>query len=372
MKKEEDYYQNEFLRYLNKNNKSNYVLFDNSISEYSNFENELICSVTNMVDELIGKMSEGREISPDIHIFCVKDEVVNAFCFVTNKHYYIGIHSATYVELIRRTQILAGYLVRNGHWEYYRNKEEAEVQALLWTYAFKMILAHEYMHIILGHCDTICEEKAFLWENNYDDKTTGELDTISLQAIELFADEFSAIDAAWQIVMKKEIESVKYELLNYYLAVLLVLSIFHNYSGTDKTHPKLGIRLHSIMATVDDTIVKGLEYPDPEIQLEKIDEVIDVFMEVAQEFPRLFAYDIVTELGVNEFDKEYINLYNAASDVVKITNLRAIYPVNEFDKMDYSTYELLAWERDVLWNAQQSGKSYEEACELIAKMLEEK
>ena len=98
------------------------------------------------------------------------------------------------------------------------------------------------------------------------------------------------------------------------------------------------------MATVDDTIVKGLEYPDPEIQLEKIDEVIDVFMEVAQEFPRLFAYDIVTELGVNEFDKEYINLYNAASDVVKITNLRAIYPVNEFDKMDYSTYELLAWE----------------------------
>lgn len=120
-----------------------------------------------------------------------------------------------------------------------------------------MIVAHEYMHIILGHCDTICAERAFLWENDDgEEEPAGTLDVIDLQAIEMFADEFSAIDAAWQIMMKEDVESIQYELLNYYLAVLLVFSIFHNYSGNDLTHPKLGIRLHSIIATVDDTIEK--------------------------------------------------------------------------------------------------------------------
>lgn len=368
-KMDEKIFKNEFLEYLNRNKKGCHKIFDEINSEYSSFENELIYSVSDMVDDLIGKMSEGRGISPEIHMFCVKDEIVNAFCFVTNKHYYIGIHSATYVELIRRTQILSNYLVQNDHWGYYQNRNASNVQALLWTYAFKMILTHEYMHIILGHCDTICEERAFLWENDAAEEELPEtLNVIDLQAIEMLADEFSAIDAAWQIMMKEDVESIKFDLLNYYLAVLLVFSIFHNYSGNDITHPKLGIRLHSIIATVDDTIVKGLDVPDPEVQIEKIDNIIDVFMEVAQQFPRLFAYDIVTEFGVDDFDKEYIDLYNVAADVVKITNLRAIYPINEFEKMDQSTLELLDWERDFLWNAQQNGMSYEEACELMVKM----
>lgn len=366
---EENIYKTEFLEYLNKNKKGSHIIFDEVDSEYSSFENKLINSVSDIVDNLIGKMSEGRGISPEIHVFCIKDEVVNAFCFVTNKHYYIGIHSATYVELIRCTQILAAYLVRNEHWEYYKNKNASDVQASLWTYAFKMIVAHEYMHIILGHCDAICSERAFLWENDDgEEESAGTLDVIELQAIEMFADQFSAKDAAWQIMMKEDAESIKYELLNYYLAVLLVFSIFHDFGENDLTHPKLGIRLHSIIATVDDTIVKGLDVPDPEVQIEKIDTIIDVFMQVAQQFTRLFAYDIVTELGVDDFDKEYIDLYNVAADVVKVTNLRALYPINEFEKMDQSILELLDWERDTLWKAQQSGMSYEEACELIAKM----
>lgn len=45
-----------------------------------------------------------------------------------------------------------------------------------------------------------------------------------------------------------------------------------------------------------------------------------------------------------------------------------MYPINEFEKMDQSILELLDWERDVLWTVQQNGMSYEEACELIAKM----
>ena len=335
----------------------------------SSFENELIYSVSDMVDTLFKKMSEGRGISPEIHVFCVKDEIVNAFCFVTNKHYYIGIHSATYIELIRRTQILSDYLVQNDHWGYYKNRNVSNVQALLWNYAFKMILTHEYMHIILGHCDTICEERAFLWENGDTEELPEILNLIELQAIEMFADEFSAIDAAWQIMMKgKDVENIKFRLLNFYLAALLVFSIFHNYSGNDITHPKLGIRLHSIITAVDDMIVKGLDVPNPKEQIEKIDNIIYVFMEIAQQYPDLFAYDIVTEYGMDEFDREYIDLYNAAADVVKITNMKAIYPIDEFEKMDQSILELLDWEKDFLYKAQKSGMSYEEACELMEKM----
>lgn len=366
---EKDNYKNEFLDYLNQNKSGKHEIFDVDESEYSHFENTLIQSASTIIDELIQKMSEGRGISPNIHVFCVKNEIVNAFCFVTNGHYYIGIHSATYVELIRRTQILSDYLVQNEYYEYYQNKNVSEVQAILWTYAFKMILVHEYMHIILGHCDTICTERAFLWESDdIKENPLGTFNTLSLQAIEMFADQFSAIDAAWQIMIKEDFVKIKYELLNYYLSVLLVFSIFYNYSGNDITHPKLGLRLHSIIAAVDDTIVKGLNAPDPEIQIEKIDTIINVFMEIAQQFPRLFAYDIVTELGVDDFDKEYIELYNMAAEIVKVTNLKAAYPIDEFEKMDISTLELLDWERDMLWNAQQSGMSYDEACELIAKM----
>lgn len=364
-------FEKEFLEYLNKNAKYNYKIFDKTKSEYSFFENELICSVSDMANDLVNKMSEGRAILPEIHVFCVENELVNAFCFITNNHYYIGIHSATYVELIRRTQILADYLVQNSHWDCYQNKDVADVQALLWTYAFKMILAHEYMHIILGHCDTICADMAFLWENDNDEKKklSDELKKIDLQAMEMFADEFSAMDTAWQILAANEtdIEKIKYELLNYYLAVLLVFSIFHNYNGKEGTHPKLGIRLHSIISTVDDTIIKGLKVPDPKIQIEKIDVVIDIFMEIIQQFPRLFSYDIVTELGVEDFDKEYLKLYNAAADVVKITNSKAVYPISEFEKIDESMLELLELERSILWESQQKGLSYEEACELIKR-----
>ena len=370
---EENFFENEFLEYLNKNTNGNYKIFDESKSEYTFFENELIRSISDMVKDLVNKMSEGRGILPDIHVFCVENELVNAFCFVTNNRYYIGIHSATYIELIRRTQILADYLVLNSYWRYYKNKEVVEVQALLWTYAFKMILAHEYMHVILGHCDTICADMAFMWENDSieKEKMSDNIPIIDLQAMEMFADEFSAIDAAWQILSidREDIEKIKYDLLNYYLAVLLVFSIFDDYNGNGGTHPKLGIRLHSIISTVDDTIIKGLNVPAPESQMEKIDVVIDTFMEIVQQFPRLFSYDIVTELGVEDFDKEYIELYNAAADIVKITNLNAVYPINEFEKMDESTLEQLEVEREILWKAQQNGLSYEEACEQIEKKV---
>ena len=152
---------------------------------------------------------------------------------------------------------------------------------------------------------------------------------------------------------------------------MLVFSIFHNYGAAEETHPKLGIRLHSIISTVDDTIVKGLEVPYPQMEIEKIDTVIDVFMEIIQQFPRLLFYDIITELGVEDFDRQYLKLYNAAADLVKWTNRKAIYPINEFEKMNESILEVLDMERDVLWNAQKNGLSYEDACDLIEKIKQQ-
>ena len=37
------------------------------------------------------------------------------------------------------------------------------------------------------------------------------------------------------------------------------------------------------------------------------------------------------------------------ADVVKITNMKAIYPIDEFEKMDQSILELLDWEKDFLY-----------------------
>lgn len=280
-------------------------------------------------------MSRGRGISASIHVFCIEKEEVNAFCFKTNQHYYIGIYSATYVELIRRTQILTNYLIRDSHWEYYKNRDVEKIQASLWTYAFKMILVHEYMHIILGHCDTICKEKAFMWEisNSVNGDISEDYSRMELQAMEMFADEFAAMDAAAQILSRtNNIEEIKFELLNFYLAELLMFSIFYSYQEIENTHPRLGVRLYYIASAIDDTFVRNLDVPDPEIQVEKIDAIIDVFMEIARQFPRLFAYDIVADIAVEDIDKDYMELYNIAADVVKITNQQAIYPINEFEK----------------------------------------
>ena len=56
---EENFFENEFLEYLNKNTNGNYKIFDESKSEYTFFENELIRSISDMVKDLVNKMSEG-------------------------------------------------------------------------------------------------------------------------------------------------------------------------------------------------------------------------------------------------------------------------------------------------------------------------
>ncbi len=72
---EKDNYKNEILDYLNQNKSGKHEIFDVDESEYSHFENTLIQSVSTIIDELIQKMSEGRGITPNIHVFCVNNSV---------------------------------------------------------------------------------------------------------------------------------------------------------------------------------------------------------------------------------------------------------------------------------------------------------
>lgn len=194
---------------------------------------------------------------------------------------------------------------------------------------------------------------------------------IELQAMEMFADVFAAMDATAQILSRtSSIEEIKYELLNYYLAILLVFSIFYSYRSVENTHPRLGVRLYYMASAIDDTLVRNLDVVDPEMQMEEIDGFVDVFMEITKQFPELFAYDIVTDMAIEDIDKEFMELYNTASDILKITNQQAIYPIDEFEKMEQNTIESLNQEREILWYATQIGISFDEACRLIQEIKE--
>ena len=93
-------------------------------------------------------------------------------------------------------------------------------------------------------------------------------------------------------------------------------------------------------------------------------------MEITKQFPELFAYDIVTDMAIEDIDKEFMELYNTASDIVKITNQQAIYPIDEFAKMEQNTIESLNQEREILWYATQIGINFDEACRLIQEIKE--
>lgn len=364
-------YKSEFLNYIKENSNDCNELYNPENSNYSLFEKKLIKNVNSEIDELLYKMSEPRGISPDIHVYCVNSEDVNAFCFVINNHYYIGVTSGTYVKLIRKTQALSEYLVKEHKLKLYDDKTDCEIQALLWLYSFKMILIHEYMHIILGHCDTVCAERMFLREidNSADYKLSEYIFGIKeMQAIEMFADDFSAIDAAWQVMyLANDIADIRYRLLIYYFSILLVFSIFEQYGEEDITHPKLSMRFHSMIASVNEIIIQDSDIEKTKDDIEQIEKVIEDFMEIIKLYPELFSYGIVTDFDRKEFDDYYLDLYNIASEVVKITNKKAILPANEFEKMDKSVLEELELERDILWYASENGLSYEEGCELIEK-----
>lgn len=357
----------EFMEYLRENAPDDYELFDESKSGYSYFENMLISNISKSIPDLINKMSEARGVSPDVYVFCLQKEFVNALCFKKNQHYYIGIYSAAYVELIRRTQILAGYLVRDGQWELYKNRNESELQALLWIDAFRMILTHEFMHIILGHCDTVCNKEAFLWEVSNSDSQNA-LKNRKQQALEMFADAFAAEDAVQQIfAWVKDLNEIRYRLLNYYLSIVMVFSVFDKYQGGG-THPGLGVRFLYMSSAIDDTIRKVSGASDPEKIVEEIDTVIILFMEIIQQYPRIFAYNIIAELGDENIYKEYVQLYNTASDIVKETNKYALYHLEEFSKIGDTALEAMDNERNILYNATNAGMSYDEACEMIYYM----
>lgn len=359
-------YEQEFLEYVNRIYK--WEIFDENNSKYSSEENSFIISINKLIPALIEKMCVARRISIDIHSFCIQEDKVNAFCFSFNKRYYIGINSATYIEILRLTDVFANYLTSDKKWSGLFNLDCKKLQAKLWVNAIRFVIAHEYMHIVLGHCNTLCKEQQFLWEISNDDKIEfeGSFNNIEIQSIELLADIFAAKDAASQILFtSNEIEDIKCQLLIYYLATLLVFSVFEKYRIKDIYHPSLGIRLYAIMNTVDDTFMNLLNVPDSESELEEIDTIIDDFLNIINQFPDFLSIDIVSDMLNDGFDKGFFELYNIASDTVKITNKKADFPIDEFGKMDDTVIDIINNERQILADAVEENRSYQEACEKI-------
>lgn len=358
-------YKSEFLCYLKQYGIKKEIL-DIDNSNYSDFHKGLIRIVDEQIDELISMMSYSRKINIPIHIYCINDNTVNAFCFITNQHYYIGIHSGVYIQLIERTQTLSESIISKGYL-HYTIDDSIELQVALWVFSVRMILSHEYMHIILGHCDWNCKTNKFLWEHSIDNNVD---DYRKRQALEMLADEFACMDLMNQAIYysKNSTDAVKKNIVLYYLSILLTFSIFEEDKDNKMTdHPHLSVRWHYISSVVDSILYKHFSQINEQSLnlLEEIDEVVMDYMQIIQDFPDLFKYNIVAELSMAEVDKEYIAIFNAAADIIPQTNKKAIYPIEEIEKKSEKMWVNIFNAKDEFVNLIQMGKTYEEASEII-------
>ena len=359
-------YKSEFLSYLKRYGIKKEIL-DIDNSSYSYYHKQLIKIVDKQIADLLSKMSESREINISIHVYCMDDDTVNAFCFITNQHYYIGINSGVYIKLIENTQVLSECIIDKGYLNFTIN-DSTELQVMLWTFAFKMILSHEYMHIILGHYDWSCKTRSFLWEHS----DNADMDKYcQLQALEMLADEFACMDLMSQAIYYAEnsVDELKKNVILYYLSILLTFSVFEEKRNDKKTdHPHLSVRWHYISSVVDDILYKHFSQRDEQsLTSLEVDEVIMDYMQIIQALPELFKYDIVAQLSMAEIDKEYISIFNAAADIIPQTNKEAIYPIKELEKKSESMWMNKFNAIDEFVDLIQNGKTYEEASEIVVQ-----
>ena len=360
-------YKSEFLSYLKQYGIKKEIL-DIGNSNYSDFHKELIKIVNEQVDELIYMMSYSRGIDVPIHIYCIDDDTVNAFCFITNNHYYIGIHSGVYIKLIERAQALSKHIIDKRYLNY-TIKDDIELQVTLWIFSFRMILSHEYMHIILGHCDWTCQTNSFLWEHSIDNNTNNYRQR---QALEMLADEFACMDLMNQAIYyaKNSVDAIKKNIVLYYLSILLTFSVFEeNRNNKITDHPHLSVRWHYISSVVDSILYSYFSQSNEQSSnsLEEVDEVVMDYMQIIQDFPDLFKYDIVAELSMAEVDKEYISIFNTAADIIPQTNKNAIYPIEETEKKSEDMWINIFNAKDEFIDLIQNGKTYEQASDIIVQ-----
>lgn len=360
-----------FLKLLSKHGMKNPIIFDAGKSFYTQDENNVIKSISESIEEILKKMSQARGIAPYISAFCLHDEAVNAFCFIDDAHYYIAIHSGTYVELFRRSQRLSDYIADNGI-AGYTEKDRIRLLVSIWNYAFKMILAHEYMHIILGHCDLSNKPSLLLWEAKNDLYECEAMhDRLYRHALEMFADEFAAMDMTRQVLANtgESIDELKKELLVFYLAIVLKFSIFDdNVPFNERHHPRPRVRLYYIAAAIDETIGKSMEMMTEDVNclLFAVNSIWDDVLAIIHRFQDLFSGDLLRswlDINVNE---EYLEIYNAASVVVKDANKFALWPIDEYASLDMDALlQAIIEEKGLLSEAAASGLSFEEANDLL-------
>lgn len=347
---EEKNYIDEFLQYLGwDTQRGKDLIFIDGFSNLSDEKNKLIKKLMDLSPIYLKQASKNREINIDIHLYCVKSDAVDAFCFKTNNHYYIGIHSAVFTELLKRSKDLSALIENNDQITLSESiTEKGSLARWLIVYSYRIILMHEYMHIVLGHCEYVCEFYRLMWEigNAEEDRKTDKkhITYTDKKTLEMLADECAAMDTAIQLLQKQEnISEMKEHLLIYYLGIVMFFSIFNTVGSNTYDHPGFGFRFNCITIMMDDIFLRNIKTEDPDKYVYEIDSVIDDLVQIIDYYPDFLNLKLLSYLRTNDFEEEYFSLYNTASKLINTTNKYAKFKLNEFNAMskeEFYKYEV--------------------------------
>lgn len=342
-----DFYIKEFADYMEwDSNQIRDLVFFNGFPCLSNEENDLIKELMKISPNLLDKFSTPRDINVNIHIYCVKGNLVDAFCFKTNDHYYIGIYSEVFKKILKQSKDLSSSIMSNADVASCFNMGNNSLAARLTLCTFQMVLMHEYMHIVLGHCDLVCKSCKFMWEIGNSVEYTEQI-SLSLseqRAMEMLADECSSMSEGIKLLQNcNNIEKIKEELLIFYLGTVMFFSLFPTNGVSTATHPCFEFRFNSMAIMIDDVLLRNLNVEDPEGFVEEVDAVIDDLVRIIKISPDILNMDLLSYLVSNAFETEYFTLYNAAFELLKHSNQYARYKLDNLkplNKSDLDNYEL--------------------------------
>jgi len=337
------YYIDEFANYMQWNNeqKQNFI-FQNGFSELTDEENKVIKKLLELSDVLINEFSKFRNIDVNIHVYCIKGDILDALCFKANQHYYIAIYSALFKALLDRSRKLAKYILNHNELDLLRKKDKDFIAVQLLMYTYRLILMHEYMHIVLGHCDYVCENSNFLYEvGKENNENVKDISLTEKKALEMLADECACIDIGIKLLQYDNTSKMKEHLLLFYLGETMFFSIFQSNYNNSEDHPDFAFRFNSIAIMMDDIFIRNLDVDNSEAFVYDLDSVIDDLVQIITDCPSVLNIDLLRYLITTDFEREYFKLYNAAVSVVGITNKYAVYkldtlsPMNNADLQNY-------------------------------------
>jgi hypothetical protein len=332
------------------NDQKDNFIFSERFDDLTNEENETINTLLERSETLISEFSKPRGIDIDVHIYCIKGSITNAFCFKTNNHYYISIYSGLFKTLLDRSKRVADYILNDS--ELLLPYKQNYIIDLLLMSAYKSILMHEYMHIVLGHCDYVCQHLKFLYEvDKENDKKDSCITLEEKKAIEMLADECSCIIVGTQVIDKQNsISKMKEILLIFYLSEIMLFSAFESDNNSSIDHPVFAFRFNSIAIMLDDFLTRNISVDNPDDFIFDLDSVIDDLVSIIKACPDVLSINMLKYLIGDDFEKEYFELYNVAASLIEITNEFAAYKLdrlNPMNKDDLQNYDI---QKQTLYN----------------------